>query len=105
MDATTTPKFAPKTVIATFPSASRPGHSHEVRVGADGVIYCTCPSWKFQRNHPSARCCKHTKAAMARMFHGGIPADEQGKYDMPKPVRATRKATKPAPSAWERISR
>ena len=63
---TTTPKFAPKTVIALFASASKPGHSHEVRVGADGNVYCTCPAWRFQKGvSPIGRQCKHTKAAVA----------------------------------------
>lgn len=71
MKSTTTPSIQQKTVLMTFPSASKPGHVHEVRVGADGVVYCTCPSWRFQKLTPSARTCKHTKAALAKMFHGG----------------------------------
>ncbi len=68
---TTTPSIQQKTVLMTFPSASKPGHQHEVRAGADGAAYCTCPSWRFQKPTPSLRSCKHTKAAMTRMFHGG----------------------------------
>ena len=50
---TTTPRIQQKTVLATFASESKPGHSHEVRLGADGVVYCTCPSWRFQKLTPS----------------------------------------------------
>jgi len=104
MNTSTTPRFAPKTLLATFASASKPGHSHEVRVGADGVIYCTCPSWKFQKNHPSNRVCKHTQAALSRMTLGGVPANEAAQYTPPVAIRATRKtAAKPASSFWERL--
>lgn len=54
-------KIAP-TVLASFPSASRPGSSHQVRRGADGVVYCTCPSWRFQHNSPTNRTCKHIES-------------------------------------------
>lgn len=103
METSTTPKFAPKTVIATFPSKSRPGHQHEVRVGADGVVYCTCPSWRFQHNHPSNRVCKHTKAAMSRMTLGGVPVTVSAVFSEPVAVRPVRRSRKPARSYWERF--
>jgi hypothetical protein len=103
METSTTPRFAPKTLLATFPSKSKPGHSHEVRVGADGVVYCTCPSWRFQKNHPSARVCKHSQAAMSRMTVGGVPANVSGSYSEPVAIRATRRSSKPAPSYWSRF--
>ena len=58
-------------VLATFPSKSNPSKSHEVRLGKDGVVYCTCPAWRFQKLTPSCRCCKHTKATVASMTHAG----------------------------------
>lgn len=100
MDAT--PKFAPKTVLATFESASKPGLSHEVRIGADGVVYCTCPSWKFQKLSPSLRSCKHTKAVMARASHGGVTLRAQGVVELPAPVRPTRKS-KLNPEFWTKL--
>jgi hypothetical protein len=103
LDATTTPTFAPKTVLAIFSSASKPGHQHEVRLGADGVVYCTCPSWRFQKRTPSLRSCKHTKAFVARATHGGVTLRAQGAVELPKPVRPARKATKPAESFWTKL--
>ena len=58
-------------VLARYASKSNPSKSHEVRLGADGVVYCTCPAWKFQKLTPSCRCCKHTKMALASMKHAG----------------------------------
>ena len=103
MDATTTPVFAPKTLLAKFPSASKPGTFHEVRVGADGVVYCGCPSWRFQKNHPSCRCCKHTKAVMDRMSHGGRSMTAQAVSPDSGAIRAPRRSKKPARTAWERL--
>ena len=105
MTSTTTPRIAPKTVLATFASESRPGHSHEVRLGADGVVYCTCESWRFQRLTPSLRTCKHTKAFVARVTHGGVTLRAQGAVELPKPVRPARKAKaeKPAEPFWTKL--
>lgn len=108
MDTTTLPLLAPKTVVARFESASKPGSFHEVRFGADGVLYCTCPSWRFQKNTPSCRCCKHTKAFLARTSHGGVALSAQGEPGLnanPEPVRATRKSAprKPARTFWEKL--
>jgi hypothetical protein len=41
-------------VLATYPSSSG-GRDHEVRLGGDGVVYCTCPGWRFH----TRRWCKH----------------------------------------------
>lgn len=105
MTSTTTPRIAPKTVLATFPSESKPGHVHEVRLGADGVVYCTCPSWRFQKLTPSLRTCKHTKAFVARVTHGGVTLRAQGAVELPKPVRPARKAkaSKPAEPFWTKL--
>jgi hypothetical protein len=56
-----------RTVLATFASKSNPSKSHDVRMGANGHIYCTCPGWKFQKLHPLKRTCTHLKqfAALA----------------------------------------
>lgn len=68
--ATHTARIAPKTVLARFESKSKPGHFHEVRLGADAVMYCTCNAWRFQKVNPSHRTCCHTEAAVAQISHG-----------------------------------
>ena len=40
-------------VLLEYESKSSPGEFHEVRLGDDGVIYCTCWAWKKKRT------CKH----------------------------------------------
>jgi hypothetical protein len=30
---------------------------YEIRQGKDGVVYCTCPAWRFGHGEP----CKHMK--------------------------------------------
>jgi predicted nucleic acid-binding Zn finger protein len=55
------------TVIQVVPSASRPNAFYEIREGADEVIYCTCPSWRFQSRKPGNRSCKHLQAFMQGM--------------------------------------
>lgn len=97
----TNAKFAAKTVLATFASKSNPGHRHEVRVGADGNIYCTCPAWRFQHNHPMNRVCKHTKAVVGSMVHGGRTMAAQDLPE-PTPVRPRRQAAR-SRTAWERF--
>lgn len=36
---------------------------YTVKQGRDGVVYCSCPSWKFQRVTPALRTCKHIAKA------------------------------------------
>jgi hypothetical protein len=40
---------------------SRPGTSYQIKFGNDGVLYCTCPSWKFSPAPLEQRTCKHMK--------------------------------------------
>ncbi|MCG3204309.1 MAG: hypothetical protein KCHDKBKB_01024 [Elusimicrobia bacterium] len=52
-------KKTPYTVIEEMPSRSNPNRGYQIRMGKDGVIYCTCPAWGFSiKNHPT-RTCKH----------------------------------------------
>lgn len=103
MDTTTTPSFK-ATVLATFPSASSPGTRHEVRMGADGNIYCTCPSWRFQHNHPKCRTCQHLKAFEARTVISGRTVECAGLVAPAAPVRPTRRSTRVTRrTSWERL--
>jgi len=34
---------------------------YELRMSAQGQVYCTCPGWKFQRLPTSQRTCKHLR--------------------------------------------
>lgn len=44
-------------------SDSNPKVTYRISLGRDGVIYCTCPSWKFQKVAPKNRsACKHMKS-------------------------------------------
>lgn len=53
-------------VITTVPSKTNPSKSYEIRRGKDGVIYCTCPSWRYQRlGKGETRTCKHLAAFFA----------------------------------------
>src|SRR5271168_483245 len=81
------------TVLARYPSKSNPSKAHEVRRGADGVVYCGCPSWRFQKNSPSNRTCKHVEMWKAETMVGGVSlASVMGPG--PVAVRALRKSRK-----------
>jgi len=41
------------TVLQTIPSMSNPNKSYEIRLGDDGVTYCTCIAWSMKKH------CKH----------------------------------------------
>jgi hypothetical protein len=55
------------TLLAQVPSESNPNRKYDVRVGADGVVYCTCPSWRFNRAPKADRVCKHMTKLAARL--------------------------------------
>lgn len=50
------------TLLETVRSESRPGVAYEIRRGADGRVYCTCPAWRFSAGH----VCKHLTARRGR---------------------------------------
>jgi len=54
-------------LLGQFPSKSTPGTMHEVRLGHDNVLYCTCPSWRFLKNGAVVRTCPHTRNVMAAL--------------------------------------
>lgn len=103
MDPTTTPRYVP-TVLATFPSKSSPGTVYEVRQGADGNLYCQCPSWRFQHNHPSCRTCKHLEAYARHTVLSGRTVECAGLVAPAAPVRPTRRSTRVTRrTSWERL--
>jgi hypothetical protein len=102
MDKTTTPVFRP-TLLATFASKSNPLHVHEVRLGKDGNIYCTCPSWRFQKNHPMNRSCKHLEAFRQQTVLSGKVLAVQGTSPPPVAIRAPRKSRKQPRVWWDKL--
>lgn len=40
---------------------------HKIVLGEDGVVYCSCPAWKFQKGEPAKRSCKHLVKAHAEI--------------------------------------
>ena len=58
---------------------------YEIRIGVDGVLYCSCPDYKFRghkwnRTHESHYACKHIAAALAHfagMAQRGISIDSE----------------------------
>lgn len=43
------------------------GKLYTIKVGNDGVPYCTCPSWKFQKKAQKDRRCKHFAQAVSEL--------------------------------------
>jgi hypothetical protein len=88
-------------VLAKFPSASKPGHYHEVRLGADGNLYCLCPSWRFQKNSPTNRSCKHIVA-----FKASAKGNHFSQGAEPVAIRAPRRTRRvAAPVAPVQVNR
>lgn len=42
--------------------------TYELRIGDDGRVYCTCPSWKFQKAKNGV--CKHVCSYMDELANG-----------------------------------
>lgn len=47
--------------ITKIESESTEGKHYEIKLGDDGIVYCTCPSWKYQEASPEDRTCKHLR--------------------------------------------
>jgi len=61
-------------VITTVSSKSNPEKSYEIRRGNDGVIYCTCPAWRYQRlKKGETRTCKHMAELFSRVLSSPEP--------------------------------
>jgi predicted nucleic acid-binding Zn finger protein len=39
------------------------GSTYDVKADNAGVLFCSCPSWKFQKVDPKDRSCKHIQFA------------------------------------------
>lgn len=65
------------TVLATFPSKSNPEITHTVSRGNDGVVYCSCPGWRYARTVPTLRSCTHTKSVAAGSLAAKAPVVEK----------------------------
>jgi len=58
---------------------------YEIRIGVDGVLYCSCPDYKFRghrwnREHASHYACKHIVVALehfATMAQRGVAMDSE----------------------------
>ena len=74
------------TVLATYPSSS--GNSvHQVRLGDDGVVYCTCPGWRL---HNKRRCKHLTHYERTRALHRQTAPEHHNLHKIVSPVeRAT----------------
>lgn len=62
----------PIATLARFASSSTPGKYYEVRIGEDGVTYCTCFPWVKSRNQMLKQgktaddaTCQHKQAYLA----------------------------------------
>jgi len=49
------------TILAEIPSPKTPSRIYRVVESKEGMIYCNCPSWLFQKIEPKDRTCKHIK--------------------------------------------
>jgi len=63
-------------LIRTWPSASKPDKSYELRRGHDGEVYCSCAAWKFSKVRP--RVCKHIKAWAGSVVSNGSHLKPEG---------------------------
>lgn len=49
-------------ILQQVQSSSNPDVVHEVRLGKDDKMYCTCPGWRHYRH------CKHLDAYVEKMM-------------------------------------
>lgn len=57
-----------RVLIGTFPSSDG-SKTYEMYRGKDGVVYCSCPGWKFSKERP--RSCKHMKTHAETLVREG----------------------------------
>ena len=56
-------------VIRSWPSTSNRDRKYDLVQAEDGVVYCTCPAWRFSKERP--RSCKHLRMWAERVGKGG----------------------------------
>lgn len=66
-------------LIAEMPRASNPKLSYKVIQTVEGYIYCSCPSWIFQKKPPEHRKCKHTNSVMGECATAQVDVKEYSK--------------------------
>lgn len=49
-------------ILATVTSKTNPGRSYDIIMGKDGVMYCSCPAWRFRKD------CKHLQEFMHAVY-------------------------------------
>jgi hypothetical protein len=52
-------------VMARYPSKSKAGETHEVRIGKDRAVYCTCTGWRIRKR------CKHLDEFLGELDDSG----------------------------------
>lgn len=88
------------TVIATFTSDR--GTPYEVREGKDGVVYCTCPAWRFSGKvrgsegfggGKARKDCKHLQR-----LRGMVNGSDEGERVRRMEMKAAEEGEQPAQS-------
>jgi hypothetical protein len=54
-------------VRITIPSSTGQG-TYTIHTARDGAMVCTCRAWKFSRNHPQRRVCRHMRVAQQQLL-------------------------------------
>lgn len=49
-------------IVASFPSKSNPAKSYSVTLSDEGIPYCDCMAWRFQKVPAPQRTCKHIES-------------------------------------------
>ena len=68
-------------LIRTWPNSKGTG-VYELRMGKDGVVYCSCPAWRFSKERP--RSCKHMVAWASAIAERGAALVGDGTKKRPK---------------------
>jgi hypothetical protein len=65
-------------LIAVVPGSA--GKHYEIRVGADGIIYCTCRGWTAARCVPKQ--CKHLRKFLVEntTIFEALTINKEGRY-------------------------
>ena len=50
---------AERKVVKTYQSENNPNREYEIRTDGEGILYCNCAAWLFQKKPSHLRTCKH----------------------------------------------